>query len=67
MKPKSDTTPALYIGLDVHKEKTSVAVANSGPEGEIRSHGKVATTHDDTEGQDEVVFLDARLDSNHKV
>ncbi len=42
MKPKLDTTPALYIGLDVHKEKTSVAVANSGPEGEIRSHGDVA-------------------------
>lgn len=44
MKPKSDTTPALYIGLDVHKEKTSVAVADPGSDGETRSHGEVATT-----------------------
>jgi transposase len=44
MKTNSDTTPALYIGLDVHKEKTSVAVADSGAKGEIRSHGEVATT-----------------------
>ena len=42
MKPKSDTTPALYIGLEVHKEKTSVPVADPGPEREIRSHGEVA-------------------------
>jgi len=44
MKPKFDTTPALYIGLDVHKEKTSVAVAEPGPDGEVRHHGEVATT-----------------------
>jgi len=43
MKSKSDTTPALYIGLDVHKEKTSVAVADPGPKGEIRSPGEVAS------------------------
>jgi transposase len=42
MKPKSDTTPALYIGLDVHKEKTSVA--DPGSKGEVRLHGEVATT-----------------------
>jgi transposase len=44
MKTNSDTTPALYIGLDVHKEKTCVAVAGPGSKGEIRSHGEVATT-----------------------
>ncbi len=44
MKPKPDTTPALYIGLDVHKEKTSVATADPGSDGEVRLHGEVATT-----------------------
>lgn len=44
MKTNSDTTPKLYIGLDVHKEKTSVAVADPGANGEIRHHGEVATT-----------------------
>ena len=44
MKTNSDTTPALYIGLDVHKEKTSVAIADPGAKGEIRHHGEVATT-----------------------
>jgi transposase len=44
MKTNTDTTPALYIGLDVHKEKTSVAIADPGPQGEIRLHGEVATT-----------------------
>jgi transposase len=44
MKTNSDTTPALYIGLDVHKEKTSVATADPGSKGEVRLHGEVATT-----------------------
>jgi transposase len=44
MKTNSDTTPKLYIGLDVHKEKTSVAIADPGANGEIRHHGEVATT-----------------------
>jgi transposase len=44
MKTNSDTTPALYIGLDVHKEKTSVAIADPGAKGEIRHHGEVSTT-----------------------
>ena len=44
MKTNSDTTPALYIGLDVHKEKTSVAIADPGANGEIRHHGEVSTT-----------------------
>lgn len=44
MKTNSDTTPAIYIGLDVHKEKTSVAIADPGAKGEVRLHGEVATT-----------------------
>lgn len=44
MKTNSDTTPKLYIGLDVHKEKTSVAIAEPGANGEIRHQGEVATT-----------------------
>jgi hypothetical protein len=44
MKTNSDTTTRLYIGLDVHKEQTSVAIAEPGSNGEVRSHGSVATT-----------------------
>ena len=43
MKTNSDTTPKLYIGLDVHKEQTSVAIADPGPQGEVRSHGSIVT------------------------
>jgi transposase len=42
MKMNSGTTPALDIGLDVHKEKTTVAIADPGANGEIRHHGEVA-------------------------
>jgi transposase len=45
MKTNADTAPALYLGLDVHKEQTTVAIADPGPEGEVRHHGSVATTH----------------------
>ena len=44
MKTNSDTTPKLYLGLDVHKEQTSVAVAQPGSQGEIRSHGNIVTS-----------------------
>jgi hypothetical protein len=33
MKTNPDTTPELYIGLDVHKEQTAVAVAEPGATG----------------------------------
>ena len=44
MKTNSDTTAKLYIGFDAHKEKTSIAIAEPGATGEIRSSGEVATT-----------------------
>lgn len=44
MTTNSDTTPKLYIGLDVHKEQTSVAIADPGSDGEIRSHGNISTS-----------------------
>ena len=44
MKTNSDTTAKLYIGFDVHKEKTAIAIAEPGAGGEIRSYGEVATT-----------------------
>lgn len=44
MKTNSDTTPKLCIGLDVHKEQTSVAIADPGSDGEVRSHGNISTT-----------------------
>ena len=44
MKTNSDTTPKLYVGLDVHKEQTAVAIADPGAKGEIRSHGNVAAS-----------------------
>ena len=44
MKSNSDTTVKLYIELDVHKEQTSVAIAEAGSKGEVRSQGSVATS-----------------------
>jgi hypothetical protein len=41
MKTNSNTTPKFYIGLNVHKEQTSVAVADPSPQGEVRSHGSI--------------------------
>ena len=44
MKSNSDTPAKLYIGLDVHKDKTTVAIAEVGPDGLVRIHGEVRTT-----------------------
>jgi hypothetical protein len=38
-------SPTLYIGLDVHKEKTSVALADPDAKGGARLHGEVTTSH----------------------
>jgi hypothetical protein len=32
----------LYIGLDVHKESISIAIAEAGRKGEVRSYGKIS-------------------------
>ncbi len=33
-----------YVGLDVHKERIVVAVAEGGIRGEIREYGRIANT-----------------------
>ncbi len=37
MKTNSDTSPKPYIGLDVDKEKTSVAIAEPDRKGEFKA------------------------------
>ena len=34
----------IYVGLDVHKDTISVALAEGGKRGEMREHGKIANT-----------------------
>ncbi|MBK1829083.1 hypothetical protein JIN81_18775, partial [Haloferula rosea] len=45
MKTNSDTPQKLYLGLDVHKAQTTVAIADPGAGGEVRHYSSVATTH----------------------
>lgn len=44
MKTNADTTRTLYLGLDVHKEQTVIAILEAGREAEPRQYGSVATT-----------------------
>jgi len=44
MKTNSDTTRALYLGLDVHKEQTVIAILESGRDAEPRQYGSVNTS-----------------------
>ncbi len=43
MKTNSDTTRTLYIGLDVHKEQTVIAILESGRDEEPRAYGSITT------------------------
>lgn len=44
MKTNSDTPRTIYIGLDVHKEKTSIALLESHRDSEPRVYGEINTT-----------------------
>ena len=44
MKTNSDTPRALYLGLDVHKEKTSIAILEAERDAESRLYGEIGTT-----------------------
>jgi hypothetical protein len=45
MKTNSDTTRTLYLGLDVHKEKTVIAILEADRGAEPRDYGSVAISH----------------------
>jgi len=44
MKPNSSAPRTLYIGLDVHKAETVIAILESHREAEPRHYGSIATT-----------------------
>ena len=44
MKPNSSAPRALYIGLDVHKAETVIAILESSRDAEPRHYGSIATT-----------------------
>ena len=37
---------SMFVGLDVHKKSTSVALAEAGRGGEVRFHGEIPSTAD---------------------
>ena len=44
MKTNSDTTRRLYLGLDVHKEQTVIAILDDDRDAEPRQYGSVNTS-----------------------
>lgn len=44
MKTNSDTTRTLYLGLDVHKEQTVIAILEGDRDAVPRDYGSIATT-----------------------
>ena len=37
-------TITLYVGLDVHKDSITIAIAEPGPKGEVRTFGTIANS-----------------------
>ncbi len=44
MKTHSDASKTLYLGLDVHKEETVIAILESDRDAQPRHYGSIATT-----------------------
>lgn len=44
MKPNSSAPQTLYLGLDVHKEETVIAILESNRDAEPRHYGSIATS-----------------------
>ena len=44
MKTNADRTPTLYLGLDVHKEQTVIAILDGTRDAEPRQYGSVTTS-----------------------
>ena len=44
MKTNSDASKTLYLGLDVHKEETVIAILESDRDAQPRHYGSIATT-----------------------
>ena len=36
--------PIIFVGLDVHKDTITVALADEGQRGEVREYGRIANT-----------------------
>ena len=44
MNTNPDTTDTLYIGLDVHKAQTVIAIPESGRDEQARQYGSITTS-----------------------
>ena len=46
MKTNSDASKTLYLGLDVHKEETVIAILESERDTQSQNYGSITTTQD---------------------